>query len=169
MNKNETRKYLEGYSIVELLVVTLVFTVLAIVATQSIALVLKGTTKSENIGDVRADVSYAARVIERSLRNATSIDTSTCHIPPKASIDYTDENGTIQSFSCASSAIFSTAFGGSLTTPASSFDCTSVFYCVDEWTVEVKLSAEDSGAGGALGSKVSERARIILRSKYSNY
>ena len=69
----------DGFSLIEMLVVITVFSILAILATQSLATSLRGTRKSESIGHVRENIEYAMTIMERSLRTASELD---CPEPP---------------------------------------------------------------------------------------
>lgn len=168
----------KGYSIIEMLVVIFVFSLLAVVATQSVALVLKGTAKSENISEVRANVEYAMSVMERSLRNAQQLDSAfDCvvnHGTSYKAVGYLDENGIGQSFSCNDSNasdqhIVSSAYNSRLTNTNANLDCSvGVFTCPDDNTVLITLTASDPNNAGALGATVTERTTVSLRSKYSN-
>ena len=99
MNKKKIVKTIQGFSLLEILVVITVFSMLAILTTQAVILTLKGTKKSESLTKVRANIDYSLAVIERNIRNADSI--VECPNTDQTIISYTDENGSITSFSCA--------------------------------------------------------------------
>lgn len=66
-------KIFSAYSLVEILVVLGIFSILSIVATQSIFLVLRGSKKSESVVNVKQELDYAADIIERQLQNSKKI------------------------------------------------------------------------------------------------
>lgn len=68
---NLTRK---GFSLIEMLIVVGVFSILAVIVTQTLAASLRGSKKSENLGKVRENVEYALNYIERTLRSANKLD-----------------------------------------------------------------------------------------------
>jgi prepilin-type N-terminal cleavage/methylation domain-containing protein len=86
----------KGYSLIEILVVISVFSIVALIATQSILVTLTGAKKSESTIRVRENLEYATSVMERRLRNANSIDT--CSTGSR--VDFTDGNGNSASFYC---------------------------------------------------------------------
>lgn len=165
----EKHERLRGYSIIEMMVVMFIFSILAVVATQSMALVLKGLTKSENIGEARANVEYAMSVIERTLRNADTIG-ATCG----DTITYTNSldgpgDFTFRCRDVDSDGLFEidSSFYGQLTSNTADFlECAEVFTCPDEWTVDITLTARDPDDQAGLGAIASESARVILRARY---
>lgn len=85
----------EGYSLIEMLVVVALFAVLAAIVTQSLTRSLVSTRKSESVIQVRENLDYATAVMERSLRNATKIQSCSA-----TRIDYLDQEGTARYFEC---------------------------------------------------------------------
>ena len=63
-----------GFSLIEMLIVVGIFSVLAIIITQTLASSLRSSKKSDNLGKVRENVEYAMNYIERSLRTAKRLD-----------------------------------------------------------------------------------------------
>lgn len=68
------RKLFSGFSLIEMLITVGIFSILAVIVTQSLASSLKGARKSDNIGRVRENVEYAMNYIERNLRGAKRLD-----------------------------------------------------------------------------------------------
>ncbi len=89
----------KGYTLVEMLVVIVVFSVIAIVAAQTVILTLKGTYKSSAISNVRQNVDYALGAMERQLRGAVKI-TSVCDGSANSQINFIDQNNNPVTFSC---------------------------------------------------------------------
>lgn len=88
----------DGFTLIELLVALVIFVVLAFFATQSLANILQTRTKAEATRAVRQEADYVISVMERRLREATSV---TCVSPTQ--INYVDPDGVSSSFSCISS------------------------------------------------------------------
>lgn len=159
----------KGFSIVELLVVTMVFTMLAILATQSIFLTLRGSRKSEAVVSVRENVDYAFAVMERQIRNAESVD-----CPDDKTLNYVDEYGQATSFSCETSGdetfIASGSASNRLTNPDVNINCSvGVFTCTAASGgvppfVKIDITAESAESISAEGSRVTTSTRVLLRS-----
>ena len=88
----------KGFSLIEMLIVLTIFTVIAILATQSIFLTLRGTRKTENMIKVRENVDYALGVMERNLRNA-EVGSIFCG---SNNVNFTDSEGNSNSFTIES-------------------------------------------------------------------
>ena len=71
---NKAIKRIQGFSLLEILVVIAVFSILAILTTQAVLLTLKGSKKSESLTKVRGSIDYSLAIIERSIRNAEYIE-----------------------------------------------------------------------------------------------
>lgn len=84
-----------AYSLIEMLVVVALFAILSVVVTQSLTRSLVSTRKSESVIEVRENLDYAATVMERSLRNATEIQSCSAN-----RIDYVDQQGVSKYFEC---------------------------------------------------------------------
>lgn len=84
-----------GFSLIEMLVVIFVFSILAILSTQTLLYSLRGTNKSEALGVVRENVDFASSTMERLLRNAQSLNCTSA-----TQLDYQDENEQTGSFRC---------------------------------------------------------------------
>ncbi len=173
-NMKKTKSYFSGYSLIEMLVVLVIFTFLGIVVTQSLASSLRGTRKSENQNITKENVDYAMSVMERLLRNASDLN---CATSTATRLNYTDESGRAVYFMCdgTPSAIAS----GSATPPvfvnlltsASAVNITScagvVFACVEGVnvpdSVTITLTGQYVTTTGAEGSQVTSTSRILLR------
>src|SRR5258708_7040639 len=130
MNKENSN----GYTLIEMLVVIVIFYVISIVAAQTIILTLKGTYKASAISGVRQNVDYALGAMERQLRGAKSI-TSVCDGTSASQINFIDQNNNPVVFSCVGvngnnlpSSIASssgTLTSNTITISACSFVCTA--------------------------------------------
>ena len=93
------KKINKGYTLIELMVVVAIFSIIALVASETIILTLRGTTKAEAISKVRQNIDYAMGSMERQLRGAKSV-TSTCNNVPSTQISFIDQNNNAVTFSC---------------------------------------------------------------------
>src|SRR3989304_2065390 len=84
-----------GFSMIEILVVILVFATLAVLATDSLLLSLRGSRKSESTVSVRENLNYALSIIERQLHNAESVS-----CPSSTTISYDDGLPPADNFTC---------------------------------------------------------------------
>ncbi len=86
---------LKGYSLIEMLVVIAIFSVLSVLVAQGILLSVRNVKRSENTIKVRQDVDNAVGIMERQLRNATSIscpsNARVVYMPPSRSTAETIE------------------------------------------------------------------------------
>lgn len=89
----------KGFSIIEILIVVALFSILAFLVASSTLSTFKGTRKIDASGKVRDNLSFAADVAERHLRNAKSIIT-TCDGTSRTSISYVDQTGRTGAFTC---------------------------------------------------------------------
>jgi len=161
----------DGFSLIEILIVILIFSVLAILATQSLALSLRGSRKSESLGEVRESVDFSISIMERFLRSAKSV---TCSADNKV-LDYTDENGYPGRFSCLSAGSPPTGYIASgsanirLTSTDVNVDCTgAVFSCPTPTppappSVLVSIKATSATSSGAESASQTVTSKILLR------
>ena len=63
----------KGFSLIEMLVVVVVFSILAIITTQSLLNSLRTAKKSQNVNVVKENLEVSASAIERLLRNAEDV------------------------------------------------------------------------------------------------
>ena len=157
-----------GISLIEILIVVTIFSVLGILVTQSVALTLQGSKKSEVMIAVRENLDYSIGIIERQIRNANSV--TGCPFSSQPYITYIDQYGTSTYFlwTSATSAIAS----GSATTLLTSHETVKVtsatFTCVagtsvNQPYVNVSLTAQSATATGAQSSPETVNTRIYLR------
>lgn len=88
----------KGFSLFEMLVVITVFSLLAVLVTQSMAYSIKGSKKSENIAKMRSSLNYTLDLMERDIRSASS-----CTDNSGESITITDENDKQITYRCLTS------------------------------------------------------------------
>jgi len=154
----------KGFTMIEVLVVVLVFSVIAILATQSVLLSLRGSRRSESTIGVRENINYAIAIIERQLHNAESVN-----CPSATTISYTDELSQPADFTCdpapgtgtlASSSAQLTSNEVRIT--ACSFSCSVGSPGVPD-SVTISITAQDADSTGFEGSQFTTNTRIQLR------
>lgn len=176
MRRSNT-KLVKGYSLVEILVVIFIFSVLVTLVTQSIALTLRGSRKSENISDVRAELEHVLSAMERNLRSAKEISACPATANTKR-VEFTDQWGnTGSAFECDSSDAtdgFIASGSARITSNEINVDCAnSSFTCTLSSTgtpdkVGIILSAEKKDTSGVEGSSITITTQIITRSYIEN-
>jgi prepilin-type N-terminal cleavage/methylation domain-containing protein len=163
----KNKYYIAGYSLIELLVVLVVFSVLTIILTQSMASSLRGSRKSENIIEVKQNIDFALSTMERLLRNAQSL---TC--TSNVRLDYIDEHGAAGVFQCSGGLNGHIASGSAalrLTNSLVYIDCSAgVFQCPLPAAgvpprVEIVLRGRDVFTPGVESAVVSSPVRVQLR------
>lgn len=162
-------KIVFGFSLIEMLVTIFVFSILGIVTTQILALSLRGSKKSESIGEVRSNIEYAVSTMERLLRNAKSVSCASI-----TRLNYVDEHGNAGRFDCVATdgAIASgSASPVRLTSTRVEVLCSgyTVFSCPAPAanvppSVIIEVRGQDANLGtGVEGSTVSVRTSVMLR------
>jgi prepilin-type N-terminal cleavage/methylation domain-containing protein len=163
-----------GFSLIELLVVLFVFSILMIVVTQTLALSLRGSRKSESVSGTRTNVQYAINVMDRLLRNARSLKCPA--IPNPSRLDYIDEYGNNAYFSCVTSGGTSYIASNSATQRLTS-DTVTITNCTDPTkppvftcnnttiphSVDITIIGTDAKNTGSEGSTVPISTKILLR------
>lgn len=169
MKKTSVNKKFEaGLSLIEILVVILIFAVLGVMISASLILTINGTKKGESVIRVRENVNYAFSVIGRNLRNANKISDCTS----SNFITYIDQYGKESGFYCldiggSDSRIASGSGQVRLTSTAvkitnCSFTCEQPDLSKPP-LVTIDISAKDAELSGALGSSVDSQTTIYLR------
>jgi prepilin-type N-terminal cleavage/methylation domain-containing protein len=160
MRKTEKVK---GFTLIELLVVVAVFSILAILATQSLALSLRGSRKSESIVHVREELSRAMSVMERQIRNASRVVCTDAD-----TLTYTDQYyNQGETFQCviAGTDSYIASSSARITSPKVRVSCGAVFSCAgtSPESVTVTLVGEDASAVGVEGASVTISTKVNLR------
>lgn len=155
-----------GFSLVEMLIVVVIFAVIGILLSQTIILTLQTTKRSDTSARVRENVDFVLSVIDRQLHSASSV-TSGCTGTPSAQVTYTDINGQVGSFACINAGPdgYVSSAGAQITsTQISVTDCT--FTCTQLTGapyINVNISARDKNIPGLQNATVSASTRIYLR------
>jgi prepilin-type N-terminal cleavage/methylation domain-containing protein len=164
---NKVIKRIQGFSLLEILVVVTVFSILAILTTQAVLLTLRGSKKSESLTKVRGNIDYSLAVIERNIRNAESIEE--CPNSDTRIISYLDEDGVLTSFSCASDddGGYIASDSGRLTSSevdviVCSFECEDLAGDTNP-AITISISARDASLSAMEGGEITISTKIFLR------
>ena len=168
MNSNKKSKRVQGFSLLEILVVITVFSILAILTTQAVLLTLRGSKKSESLTKVRGNVDYSLAVIERNIRNADAI-VNCSGSSDSSTVLYIDENGVETSFSFVDGVDggYIASASGRLT--SNEVDVTSCSFECEEGVGEVNpaitisITARDAVLSAMEGGEITISTKIFLR------
>ncbi len=155
----------QGFALIETLVVVLLFAVLSIIATQSLATTLRNVRKTDNNTKVRQSLDFAVSVIERQVRNANSI--TSCANPQ--ALLYSDAIGQATSFSCFPNATNGYIASGSARLTSDQIIVTSCSFTCSAATnttppsVDINLTARDAGVINAESAAVTVTTKVFLR------
>lgn len=167
MNSKMKAKEIQGFSLLEILVVITVFSILAILTTQAVILTIRGAKKSESLTKVRGNIDYSLAVIERNIRNADSVEG--CPFSDSSVVTYQDENGVTTSFSCDSEEDIGYIASASGRLTSNEVDVTSCSFTCEEGVGEansaitVSVSAQDAVLNAMEGGEVTISTKIFLR------
>lgn len=182
MNPNMNKKILKsnnfkGFSMVELLVVVVIFSMIGYLTTVSIALTMRGARKSEALLEVRSNVSYSMSIMERLLRGARDPNCLTpfdsLGVGDNLGIEYYDQAGQIVSFSCEGGVNgYIASASARITNDKVNIDCSAgniVFNCLFPGggippTVLITLNASSAEIQGPEGAEVTQSTQVLLRS-----
>jgi len=155
-----------GFSLFEILVVLGIFTIIMVVATQTLTYSLLSVHKSEATFKVRENINQAITTIERHLRNTNNV---TCTASPPG-ITYTPlDRATPTSFSCQSIGPTGFVASGSARLTSTDVRITSCSFACTPATdrvppsVTISLTAQDSQNTGRESANISTTTTIYLR------
>ncbi len=164
MKKNN---YQKGISLLEILVVIAVFSILGILTSRAVLLTIRGTKKSDSLIKVRSNLDYSMAIVERQLRNASSVNP--CPNVNPLVLDYLDAKGTATSFSCQNIGTEGYIASGSarltsneIRITACSFNCTQPATGLPP-SISINFVGEDVSNSGIEGAKVTVNSQIMLR------
>jgi len=165
--KAKSKSYKMGFTIIEMLVVLVIFSVVGILTARSVAVSFRNSRKSESMSKVRENIEDAMNVMERCLRNAGGINCVS-----GSRIEYEDEYGGLSFFECTGDPedpggtyIASQSATSRLTNKTIDVDCTAMFSCnnvaIPPW-VDIKINAM-ADTEGVEGFIISSQTRVSLR------
>ena len=164
MKKNN---YQKGISLLEILVVIAVFSILGILTSRAVLMTIRGTKKSDSLIKVRGNLDYSMAVIERQLRNASSV--SPCPNTNPLILDYLDGEGTATSFSCQNVGTEGYIASGSARLTSNEIKVTACSFTCNQLSpglppaISINLVGEDVSSSGIEGAKVTINSQILLR------
>lgn len=143
----------KGYTLMEMLVVIVLFGIIGTVASETIIFTLRGTAKADAISKVRNNIDYAVGEMEREIRGASKI-TSACTGVAASSITFLDQNNSSVTYSCVG--INSNNLPSSIASSSASLTSSNItlsacsFTCAPGTTsspaqVTINLTGQDSG------------------------
>ncbi len=157
----------KGMSLLEILVVVVIFSVLGIIVTRSVLLTLRGSKRSESSVKVRENVNFSLGVMERQLRNSDLIPN--CPNPDPEELDYIDEFGNSSTFSCESIGDDGYVASDSARLTNEEVDITSCTFTCSPGTsanpasVDISLTARDANSTGLENANVTVNTKVFLR------
>lgn len=157
---------MKGYTLIEMLVVIVIFAVIGIISSETIILTLRSTYKADASSKVRQNVDYAVNTMERVLRGARPIPVALCDNSPHDSITFPDQLNNSVTFSCISGAPSyiasnsATLTSNQITFSACSFTCTQGIAGTPQH-VTINVTADDVSGQN---TPVSSTTQITLRS-----
>jgi len=168
-------KYESGFSLVEILVVTVLFAIISIITTQSVIVTLRSAKKTDAASDVRANLNFAVSAIERQLYNAREIPL--CIVGPKidygSRINYKDVDNELASIYCSGGAVIiesqeitsgtaSNLTGSKVRVTSCSFTCSRLSLDVPP-LVEYSITGESTSLDPLISSPLTLSGQIYLR------
>lgn len=167
-NNLKKENIISGISLIEIMIVIVVFTILGVLTTNAVFLTLRGTQKSQSIQKVRERMNYVVSIIQRQIRGAQRI-IDCPNADPFSRIDFINEDGFASSFSCLNPGEDGYIASGSARLTSDDISITSCsFICEDgefggPAVISVSVTAEDAEESGILKGKATFNSNIILR------
>lgn len=161
------KKYNKGVSLIESMVVIVIFSLIGVLSTRSLFLTLRGTSKSQSLIKVRENVNYSLSIIQRLLRNAQGI--VECPNINTSQIEYLDSEGNLASFVCNIVGTSGYIASSSARLTSNEINITACsFVCLEGVSgnppsVSVSISAEDSLTTSLEKGKITSQSKIFLR------
>lgn len=157
-----------GISLIEIMIVVVVFTILGVLTTNAVFLTLRGTQRSQSIQKVREKMNYIVSIIQRQLRGAQKV-TDCPTVDPFTRIDFINEDGDLSWFSCEQIGEEGYVASGSARLNSEDISITSCSFICEEGNsgspavISVSVTAEDAEESGIIKGKATFDSKIILR------
>lgn len=171
LQDKSTSQMLNGFSLIEMLVVIGIFAVLGAVSSQALLLSLTSTRKADASTVVRQNLEFAVSVMERHLRGARSLVTTCTAGQTIQTVTYIDSWGYTNSFSCNPPSQDYIASGSArltssqLTITSCSFTCTpGTNGAPPSIYIQATGRASSAGFSSTETTPTSVSARVTLRS-----
>ena len=154
-----------GFTLIEILVVVIIFATVGLLSTRAILLSVQGSKKGSSSVTVRENLNYSFSVIERLVRNANKI-ISCISSPP--TITYLDEKDVSTTFTCVTSGSDKYIASGSARLTSSEVVITSCDIVCDLTSVPpsvtIDVTAKDvSTLSTKESAQISISSKILLR------
>lgn len=139
----------KGLSLIEILIIIIIFSVLGVLTTNAIFLTLRSANKGNSSIKIRDNVNYFLSIIQRQLRGAQDI-VNCPNSQDTGYIEYIDDNGTTNRFTCNLSGDLGYIASGSARLNTEEIDITTCsFTCIESESgnppsVTVNITAEDA-------------------------
>jgi len=150
-----------GFTLIEILVVVIIFATVGLLSTRAILLSVQGSKKGSSSVTVRENLNYSFSVIERLVRNANKI-ISCISSPP--TITYLDEKDVSTTFTCVTSGSDKYIASGSARLTSSEVVITSCDIVCDLTSVPPSVTI-DVTAKDVITLSTKESAQISISSK----
>lgn len=152
-----------GFSLIEVLVVIGLFSVIGVIATSSTADSIRGTKKSDATIRLRSNLELALTTMERNIRNSKEVPV--CTGESSSTIDYTDNDNIVHTFSCTSGTL--QLDGEDITSQEvsvtdCSFTCTPAGIGVPP-SVEISIKGQDALSSGEQSAELELSSKVNLR------
>ncbi len=161
-----------GFTLIEILVVLVVFAFIGLIVAQSVISTLRGAAKADSDARVRSNLDYVSSILDRHLRNAVSV--SCPAVPPPAlptRVDYIDQrenpgsfylNGSGADRHIASGSALLRVSADDVTTTTVEFTCNTAIGN-NPPSVTFTITLEDRNQQGVLKSSATTTQTINLR------
>lgn len=153
-----------AFSLIEVLVVLVIFSIIGIIVAQSLLTTLRGAKRSDSESRVRSNIDYAVAIMERHLHNARS---ATC--PNPETVNFEDQRQVATSFFreptgqyIASNSATQRLTSTDVTVTGVTFTCTPATGNVPA-SVSISINAFDNTAQGIERASVTVTTRVMLR------
>jgi prepilin-type N-terminal cleavage/methylation domain-containing protein len=159
----------QGFSLIEMLIVITVFSLLAYFVTQSTLQSFVGSRKADAQGKVRDNLSFAAAVVERNLRNSRIITYPSPCTGTVDHINYTDVFEKAGSFRCDLSNGYLASGSANVRITSSDILVTACSFTCSQPTsynppiIDLQLVGRATTGDGSEVSSVAISRRIVLR------
>jgi prepilin-type N-terminal cleavage/methylation domain-containing protein len=169
INNRKIKKDNHGFSLIELLIVIVIFSLLAVLATQMIFLTVRSSNKSKSLVEIRNNIDYAISVMERHLRNAEYVSPCPNSDTPQ-SIEYVDVYNNDGTFTCNNVGSGGYIASSSARLTSENVDITSCsLSCSREesdtpYLITIDIEAKDKKITGVEAGSITVSSKFNLRS-----
>lgn len=154
-------KMQKGFSLFEIIIVVAIFVGIVVLANQALFSTFRGSSKSQVSIKLKQAATYSFDLIERELRQASSLGTCTA-----TSVAYTNADGASSSFVCTTGSSGYVSFGSTRITPDDVAVSGCSFSCNTAGSVKtVNLDITFTQTGPSAGLRVEELGSYQLKNQ----